>query len=448
MATADKLSYLSQTKTAIKEAIVEKGVDVSSSDTFRSYAEKIKSIQAGGGTGGTNLYVTNETGKEYVAGDKVLVNFSGTEGTYNKNPASIGPYPTRSFVTSDNRIITSNDYENIKYEVVWTPNGFVSSKHTNLDYNADPRFSYIFSNDILNYTVTNDYKQGIEDYANMTFTKTEQFPLTEDLYLDTYDGIIYNSDKSLSFNTGRGILRNHYITIQVFGNILVIGLPTVIHMVDFTNFPECVNILTPMPATCELPLGMTGVEEGSFLVFVNGNTLNFYQRTNKSFKKYTDVVLFSKEYSHTINIGEGVFCLIRDDNTPVIYTIEGNDLIRKQLPIEVFNKIKEIATGSTFGGRVSFATNRDMKIFVTTYATGANNNYVVYSHAGNDVKIYIADPEQANYTPEYSFTGYVTGKKSEDGRIEVSLLLPEEIPITIETNVPVDNDEIIFEGMR
>lgn len=41
----DKLTYLDGTKTAIKEAIVSKGVSVSDTDTFRSYADKISSIK-------------------------------------------------------------------------------------------------------------------------------------------------------------------------------------------------------------------------------------------------------------------------------------------------------------------------------------------------------------------------------------------------------------------
>lgn len=45
--TADKINYLNGTKAAIKEAIVNKGVSVSDSDTFRSYAEKIGDIEGG-----------------------------------------------------------------------------------------------------------------------------------------------------------------------------------------------------------------------------------------------------------------------------------------------------------------------------------------------------------------------------------------------------------------
>ena len=45
--TADKINYLNGTKAAIKEAIENKGVTVSDSDTFRSYAEKIEDISGG-----------------------------------------------------------------------------------------------------------------------------------------------------------------------------------------------------------------------------------------------------------------------------------------------------------------------------------------------------------------------------------------------------------------
>lgn len=43
--TADKLQYLNGTKTAIKNAIVAKGVAVPDGTTFRAYADKISSIQ-------------------------------------------------------------------------------------------------------------------------------------------------------------------------------------------------------------------------------------------------------------------------------------------------------------------------------------------------------------------------------------------------------------------
>ena len=51
-AIQDKLAYLEETKGLIKEAIIAKGVSVSDEDTFRSYANKIKTIQSGGSLAG------------------------------------------------------------------------------------------------------------------------------------------------------------------------------------------------------------------------------------------------------------------------------------------------------------------------------------------------------------------------------------------------------------
>lgn len=53
MATADKLSYLLDTKAAIKAAIINHGVSVSDTDTFRSYADKIRTISSGSSSGGS-----------------------------------------------------------------------------------------------------------------------------------------------------------------------------------------------------------------------------------------------------------------------------------------------------------------------------------------------------------------------------------------------------------
>ena len=59
----DKLNKLAETKSAIKTAIVNKGVSISDTDTFASYADKISSISGGGtpteGIYGVFIYDTN-----------------------------------------------------------------------------------------------------------------------------------------------------------------------------------------------------------------------------------------------------------------------------------------------------------------------------------------------------------------------------------------------------
>lgn len=73
---SDKLNYLTQTKEAIMNAIIAKGVEVLSSDTFRSYADKIAQI-TGGGSGGGILCNINYGGYTTVI-DNVKNNISAS----------------------------------------------------------------------------------------------------------------------------------------------------------------------------------------------------------------------------------------------------------------------------------------------------------------------------------------------------------------------------------
>ena len=59
MRTSNKLNYLNETKELIKEALREKGVEVSDTATFRSYADKVKSISTGITPEGTMLIQQN-----------------------------------------------------------------------------------------------------------------------------------------------------------------------------------------------------------------------------------------------------------------------------------------------------------------------------------------------------------------------------------------------------
>ena len=45
--TADKLEYLGETKTAIKNALIEKGAPVNDETVFRAYASKIAALKSG-----------------------------------------------------------------------------------------------------------------------------------------------------------------------------------------------------------------------------------------------------------------------------------------------------------------------------------------------------------------------------------------------------------------
>ena len=56
MSTADKLNKLLETKQAIKQAIIDKGVEVADDTKFADYPSKISSIESGSGEGGGDPY--------------------------------------------------------------------------------------------------------------------------------------------------------------------------------------------------------------------------------------------------------------------------------------------------------------------------------------------------------------------------------------------------------
>ena len=89
---AEKLTYLNGTKTAIKNAIINKGVAVSDTDTFRSYASKIESMQTGGGVDVSDTTATASDvkyGKVFHLSDGnravgTVGTFTAQEVTYNR----------------------------------------------------------------------------------------------------------------------------------------------------------------------------------------------------------------------------------------------------------------------------------------------------------------------------------------------------------------------------
>lgn len=121
---ADKLDYLNTTKTNIKNAIIEKGVEVSDSDTFRSYATRISDIPILDSV--EELTVTENgtyTGTEGVTYNPVNVNLPlGTKtltanGTYTASDDSLQGYSEVTVDIDDTdlyRDTTDSTYESVK----------------------------------------------------------------------------------------------------------------------------------------------------------------------------------------------------------------------------------------------------------------------------------------------------------------------------------------------
>lgn len=90
--TAEKLAYLDATKTAIKDAIVAKGVDVTDGTTFRGYADLISGISTG--LSDEDLAKATATpedvtaGKTFYAGDREMKTGTASKGLVLKQTIS------------------------------------------------------------------------------------------------------------------------------------------------------------------------------------------------------------------------------------------------------------------------------------------------------------------------------------------------------------------------
>ena len=84
--TVDKLNYLNETKEEIKEAIINKNVEVEDEDTFRSYADKIDSISQSEPTldvGGKNPVLVKEYHEEIPFSETNFPNITPTTSNQN-----------------------------------------------------------------------------------------------------------------------------------------------------------------------------------------------------------------------------------------------------------------------------------------------------------------------------------------------------------------------------
>ena len=52
-----------------------------------------------------------------------------------------------------------------------------------------------------------------------------------------------------------------------------------------------------------------------------------------------------------------------------------------------------------------------------------------------------------NYNKDTAFTGIYTGKINEDNKLEVNTLLVDKVDVTIITDIDVNDDEFILEGV-
>ena len=136
-AISDKLNYLAQTKEAIMNAIIAKGVEVLSSDTFRSYADKIAQITGGGSGGKATNVITENVGVRPTVRDgmKTRTRIDAYSETYDSR-ITIG-----NGVSIENGIATFNGTQESNLIKCDISNIYLKVKYVN-DSNYNPIITY------------------------------------------------------------------------------------------------------------------------------------------------------------------------------------------------------------------------------------------------------------------------------------------------------------------
>ena len=424
----------------IKGAIVP---STQNSNNLASCIDTIVTSGGGSGEGGADkVFFENKSGIEYSKGDKVLANIVNIGGVDSGDVFNQTNSFQQSWVLQDGTIRLSNQTGNKGHNIVHTPNGFSETSYPQSVWRAT--YPFVQKGDYL-ITQGSNNKFNVINYRTGEATPYDDYPLTDNILLDWDKGILYNNDKTLSYDTGAGNLTNTQKFFQAYGNTIVYSFTSEVTFIDISDFPNCTKTVYKLPMTFGQNRCVTGVNIGDYYI---GSYQGAYYllRFNGSGYEY-DKSVVTKDNAQTgyINVDEGLFGFIETDGTPVAYCLEDGIMKRLDIPAEVVNTIKADTSLDNYK-RQGFSFNKDLSVVSWDWSTGNYNNYSRYAYIKDGVSAYISYPESRNFNYNSSFTGYATGEVDAIGRLEVEICLPEKAELTVNTNIDVNEGDIIFEG--
>ena len=201
---ATKFEYLKETKNLIKQAIIDKGVTVSDTDSFRSYADKIAEIASGGSqeipSGFTKYdYLDKTSGTGYLD-----LNFKATNNTkiqlkfmilsYNGTSAN-GLFGYYSTSVTERYVLTTYSTSAAIPRAIGTNLGTLSAAYNTSSLNTI--YEIELSKD--GYYVNGEQIAGAKDVGNITtpsncfLYKANNYSTTS--FLRVYSLKVYESDK-------------------------------------------------------------------------------------------------------------------------------------------------------------------------------------------------------------------------------------------------------------
>ena len=487
MSTADKLGKVLETKLAIKGAITEKGVAVLDTDTFASYPDKIRAIQSGGGEGGgTKKFVTNTTTNTYTGGEKVLVNLGirpselsrgfdlktnngvrdyGSAFLDNNDVVSLYPQQlSRKFTFSNNQwsdldISSWSDINIYNPFYRFYKDGFTTICNASTLSGADS--SKYFTGEVI--TTSTCYKLP-SDYAYLgNFNGQDYAYNSKNKAIATYDR--YNNTVGETIGaTGGYMVGTAFIDDKGKGIFLRVNNSLGFFAIDDDGVYSIDKYVALGTSTNDMLAYFTGASIGDFLFFVTNYDTVYKSNGSSSQKQISTLITYEivddgnggrtiKERPDLFNKFQTDNCLIQYDNRNDVLTIGTMDNVyaykfnRDTRNFEQLNYTFNLVpnTNQNYCYRLAFSPDMS-KAIVTLRSDYVTANVTLYTLGNANWEI--VDNQVINYNATTSFSAITTGEVDEDGKVEVKLTLPDEVDLVIDTNVEINDGDIVIEGVE
>ena len=453
--TTDKLSYLLQTKNAIKEAIVEKGVEVVETDTFRSYANKIKNIQSGGSGNIDLVYALSN--KNYKKGDKLLIK----KGSY------LAKDYENNYIGDNLSAYTKGFIDDNTFLGVFQNNGYVLQY---INDNWEVSYTFLGSTDYIagcfiatdnGYITSNPYVFPTGSTKRYFFaTPTGLMSTGKGVYLGAINGIdyvtpadssnnldVYSYDMTTqktpddAFINGPSSARGAFL---VGNRILLLSTKKDVRLyeIDKNNVSTTLNssgVVTENFA----PINVTGLQVGDYVIGATSSYSNF----SSGYFAYGDIVSKYKSYLTLYQIQNDYS--LKKVSIPLLQWLETTDC---RITFDRRNKVlvagtqtgvyayefkngtfKEMSLGFNLAPTVDggiymgfLSPNKEKLIVINMYFDGTNYDEVFQIYNLGRTGWQIIDNKTLNYQPESVYTGIATGNKQGEGMYEVATVLTKD----------------------
>ena len=455
MTTADKLAYTRNAKKEIKNALIEKGVEVLDTDTFASYSEKIRNIPAGGGD---TVYAVSETAlnvddkvylnKHYYDSYEATSSVLSGKGLYSFIPYCYNNGDVVGAIDGDMYYYSYNS-ETKSWDLLITSSDITYSSYTtarqieNLDGVIALHFNYPrYSSSTIFNSPNNPIEAGNyiarKDLAISGYHTDYNISLNELVNPETGElGQTYST-----FKSGTSLMDGYLNNIICSGNVLMITESNYYEFWDITDLTAPTLIKRATVSTGNLWVRFcTGFNVGDYLFTTTSAT--DYTSSNAT----TYIYKITDDYSLVLanDLPAEFARYLADTSTTFFYNNENNMLsIGNSTSVSLYkftnSTFKKLSyniplPSFTLASGVGYClfVSEDLKTAVISGAISSSNiSLVLYKMVNNNDNWYAEDYIHSN---ALSLQGFATGNTNDEGLYEISTVLPKKINLTINTNV-------------